>query len=312
LKAERINREIIITAKERRCIQLIQLEMVIEIDRICTMKHIPYRLAGGSLLGAVRHKGFIPWDPDMDISMDREDYNRFYEVCKTELDKKRFFLQEWRTDKDYRWNYARILRKDTVFVRAGHEMIKSKNGVFVDIICADSVPDNPLLRPIHSFSCFLIRKVLWSVVGKELHPNSFMRALFRALSFIPRNMVFHFRDWVIEWSGKSRTNLCRNMAHKVSSYSESKWGYPRSITKEDYYKVKIGQLNWDHGYIRLLFEGRRFMAVHNYDEALKRTFGDYMKLPPVEQRISHIPCSALKLVKPEIDDYKELLKKVKV
>lgn len=93
MKEERITTEISIDPIQRRQIQLIQLEMLIELDRICKEHHIVYRLIGGTLIGAVRHKGFIPWDPDLDVSMDRKDYNRFFEICKTELDTERFFCK---------------------------------------------------------------------------------------------------------------------------------------------------------------------------------------------------------------------------
>lgn len=309
MRESRVKKEITITPEQRRQIQLIQLETLIEIDRICRKHQIVYRLMGGTLIGAARHQGFIPWDPDADISMYREDYVRFFEVCKDELDKDRFFLQEWRTDPNYRWNYARLLRKGTEFVRAGHEELSAKNGVFVDIICSDRVPDGTILRPIHSFSCFLIRKTLWSKVGKQLHSNFFLRKWYALLSFIPRDLVFTFRDWVISWTADKPTQLYRNMAHKVSPKSSSKWGYPRMESLEEIEKVRNGELPWDYFTTNLEFEGYQFMASKFYKEGLQNTFGDYMKLPPVEQRKSHIPCSKLHLIKPEIPEFDELMKK---
>lgn len=310
MKEDRVKTDIIITPEQRRHIQLIQLELLIEIDRICRKHHIVYRLIGGSLIGAVRHKGFIPWDPDADVSMSREDYNRFFEVCKEELDSKRFFLQEWRTDPNYRWNYGRLLRNETEFVRAGHEELHTKNGVFVDIICTDRVPDSKILRPIHCFSCFLIRKTLWSKVGKKLHPNFLLRKWYALLSFIPRNLVFKFRDWVVSWTEGTLTELGRNMAHTVSPKSESRWGYPSKVSIEDQKKALNGELPWDYFLTELEFEGYKFLVSKFYEEGLKQTFGDYMKLPPIEERRSHIPCSKLKLIRPEIPEFDELMKKL--
>lgn len=310
MKENRVENDIYISPRQRRQIQLIQLEMMIEVDRICRKHHIEYRLIGGSLIGAVRHKGFIPWDPDADISMYRVDYDRFFEVCMKELDKGRFFLQEWRTDPNYRWNYARLLRNGTEFVRAGHEKLQSKNGIFIDIICADRVPDIKILRPIHCFFCYFIRKSLWSRVGKTLHSNIIVRKWYSLLSLIPRNTIFEFRDWVISWNRSKQTVLNRNMAHKVSSNSPSKWGYPRKSSIEDEEKVLNGDLPWDYLSTDLEFEGHLFMASKFYEEGLKNTFGDYMRLPPKEKRHSHIPCSRLTLVKPEISEFENLMKKV--
>ena len=91
-----------LTSGQLRTLQLIELEMIVEVDRICRKKHIQYTLDGGTLLGAVRHKGFIPWDDDADIVMTRHEYARFFHACKNDLDKERFFLQEYRTDPNYR------------------------------------------------------------------------------------------------------------------------------------------------------------------------------------------------------------------
>lgn len=308
----RIKNMIEIKPKERRQIQLIQLEILLEIDRICTKHNIAYRMVGGTLIGAARHKGFVPWDPDADIAMNRYSYNKFFEVCKTELNTDKFFLQEWRTDEHYRWSYARILRKDTEFVRAGHEHLKSKNGICVDVIATDYVPNSKILQPLHTFSCFAIRKVLWSEVGKKLADTFPQRCLYKILSYIPRNWVFRFRDWVISWVKEEDipTKLTRNMSHGVSKKSPCKWGYPIMDSKDDIKKVFNGEYSYDYLSTRLEFEGHMLMASKNYETGLKNTFGDYMKLPPVSQRVSHIPCSKLKLIKPDLPNYDELVKKV--
>ena len=145
--------------KTLRKLQLTELELMIEVDRICRKSNIKYSLDGGTLLGAVRHDGFIPWDDDADIMMSRTEYDKFYDACKNELNKEKFFLQEFRTDPEYRWGYSKMRKNGTVFLRKGQEHVKCHTGVCIDIFIFDEVPDNYVSRRLHWLSCFIIRKV---------------------------------------------------------------------------------------------------------------------------------------------------------
>jgi len=266
-----------------RKMQMIMLEMLIEFDRICRKHGIKYSLDGGTFLGAVRHKGFIPWDPDADIVIMRDEYNRFFELCRTELDKERFFLQDYRTDPNYRWGYARIIRKDTEYVRAGHEHMGSMNGVFIDIFTMDSVPDLFIARRFHRFLCFCIRKILWSKVGAKVHPSFLKRKWYGLLSLIPKGTIFRVRDMIAAYCNKnSESELIR---HMCSPHPKGHaYGFPRKLFDD------LAEYE---------FEGYSFLAFRDYDWYLRSIYGDYMTPPPPEERSSHIPCSHYKLTDPK-------------
>ena len=151
-------------------------------------KNIKYNLCAGTLLGAVRHKGFIPWDDDVDIRMLHSEYVKFKEVCKTDLDDKKFFLQDFDSDPKYRWGYAKIIKKGTTYIRTGQEKLGMKNGVWIDIFISDGIPNQQYLRKLHEWYCFVIRKILWSPVGAKVSESKFLRIWYFLLSKIPRSV----------------------------------------------------------------------------------------------------------------------------
>ncbi len=124
-----------------RKIQLIELEMLNEVDRICKKHGIRYYLCGGTLLGAVRHSGFIPWDDDLDIFFPRKDYIKFAEIAPKELPDTMFY-QDWHNEFDYPYNFAKIRMNGTKFCQNEIQHLNMHQGIFIDIFPLDSVPVN--------------------------------------------------------------------------------------------------------------------------------------------------------------------------
>ena len=118
---------------EKKKLQQLILLIAKEIARICDKYNIDYYLDGGSMLGAVRHKGFIPWDDDFDIAMKRSDFERFLQVCEKELDKNKYFLQtEW-SEKNYCFSFAKVQLIGTHFIEEFSKDADVKHGIFADI-----------------------------------------------------------------------------------------------------------------------------------------------------------------------------------
>jgi len=269
----------VMSADELRSVQLIELELLCEVDRICRKCGITYRIVAGTLLGAVRHGGFIPWDDDADIAFLRAEYEQFRIACEAELDTSRFYFQDHRNTPGYRWGYGKLRRKGTEFVRLGQEHMPYEQGIFIDIFPYDYVPESTLLRQFHCFKCFLFRKVFWSPVGLRT-TRGFVRLVYAALKKIPAQSLYSsFQRFIV------KSNKCES-------------GWIRILT--------FPTPTWDHGYKRkwadktseYMFEGVNFLGPTEYDEYMTFKFGDYMTLPPENERKTH-PISRLTIVSQE-------------
>jgi lipopolysaccharide cholinephosphotransferase len=261
---------------ELRAVQLTQLELLCEVDRICHKCGITYRIIAGTLLGAVRHGGFIPWDDDADVAFLRKEYEQFRHACETELDTSRFYFQDHRNTQGYRWGYGKLRRKGTEFVRLNQEHMPYEQGIFIDIFPIDNVPDNYVLRSFQSFRCFIYRKIFWSEVGKNI-ARGLERIAYILLSKIPVAAVYKSFDKFIAKSNKRESKWVRILTFPTP-------------TKDFGYKRK-----WAYKPVEYTFESVKLFGIAEYDEYLTFKFGDYMALPPENQRKTH-PVSKLKLL----------------
>ncbi len=259
-----------------RSLQLIQLEMLKEVDRICRKCGIRYNIIAGTLLGAVRHGGYIPWDDDADVAFLRPEYEKFRKACKKELDTTRFVFQDHRNTKGYRWGYGKLRMKNTLFLRQHQEHMPYFQGVFIDIFPLDNVPDNYCMRCVHNFSCFCIRKVLWSEVGKYSDKSTVKRSIYTMLSKISLEKVVYVYHLLITKSNRKKTKWVRILMFPTPN---TQYGYLRK---------------WYENSMKIKFEGLEFYGIKDYDEYLSFKFGEYMKLPPDEKQKTH-PVSKIKI-----------------
>jgi lipopolysaccharide cholinephosphotransferase len=265
--------------EELRKLQAVMLDMLVEVDGICRKHGIKYSIVAGTLLGAVRHKGFIPWDDDADIAMFRSEYEKFRDVCAFELDADKYFFQDNTTDRHYRWGYGRIRRRDSEFVRRGQEHLKMRTGIFLDIFPGDKIPNLWPLRALHSGYCWALRKILYAETGKITGKSGLTRTIYKALGRIPPSWVFGRLDGLQRFWNKRETKFNRTLTFP-----------PRA-------GLSMGVPNrWLENLTELEFEGHAFYALRDWDEYLRWRFGDYMTPPPQEKRHWH---PASKVVLPE-------------
>lgn len=263
-----------LTDKELRQVQLVQLEMLKEVDRICTLRGIHYNIIAGTLLGAVRHKGYIPWDDDADVALLRNEYEKFRNACKEELDHSKFYFQDHRNTEGYRWGYGKLRRKGTQFLRENQEHMPYEQGIFIDIFPLDMVSNNKIIRTCQNFHCYCLRKMMWAPVGMVVSKNWFLKKWYGILNALPPDVLYGYYNRYVNECNKKRTKWVRILTFPTPN---KEYGYLRE---------------WYEKSEKILFENELFWGVKDYDAYLSFKFGDYMKLPPMEMRKVH-PVTAL-------------------
>lgn len=245
----------------------IQQSILDKVHKFCQVHNIKYFIAAGTLLGAIRHKGYIPWDDDIDIYLLREDYNRLEEIFnQTPPEYLRFLTLK--TNKEYDFAFGKI--EDTRTQLNEHASIY-QCGVNIDVFPIDAVPSDNKKRK----KLFSQLKMSEALLALKMVPMKFQRGFFKNLILL-----------------LGKTLLCcisvRNLAQKRNSLIEDfsfdsdqvadlstfafRKVFPRELFKET---------------CMVEFEGKFYMTVKNWDGFLRLKFGDYLKLPPEDQRISH-------------------------
>lgn len=266
-----------ISEEELEQIQKIQQDLIREVVRICKKCGIHFNMVGGTMLGAIRHKGYIPWDDDADIGFLRTEYEKFREVCKTELNRDKYYIQDLRDTEGYRWGYGKLRRKHTEFVRLNQEFMPYEQGISIDLMPFDNVPDGWLLRRIHFFRCFLFRKFFWSEVGSRSEVNPYKRIIYKIMKHMPMKILIRRYQHFIDTCQRKKTKLVRILTFPTP---EKVYGYER---------------RWYTQLSMYPFETMRLPGARDYDGYLKIKYGNYTELPPADKRKIH-PVSKLKLL----------------
>ncbi len=266
-----------ISSEELKQLQDVQQKLIQEVARICKKCGIHFNMVGGTMLGAIRHKGYVPWDDDADIGFLRTEYEKFREACKTELNHEKYYMQDLRDTKGYRWGYGKLRRKNTEFVRLGQEFLPFEKGISIDLMPFDNVPKGWLSRRIHFFLCFLYRKIFWSAVGSRTEKNLCKRAAYKIINLLPMDMVIKSYQRFIDVGQRKKTHLVRILTFPTP---KGIYGYERK---------------WYTHLAKYQFGELTLPGAYDYDEYLRTKYGNYMDLPPVEKRKIH-PVSKLKLL----------------
>ena len=234
------------------------LQIALEVKRICEKESFKYSLYGGSVIGAVRHNGFIPWDHDIDMCMPRKDYDRFVKyMLKNPNDK--IFFSNYKSEKRYPNSWGKVRLNNTVFQEK--ELVSLKelhNGIFIDLHPIDNIVP-ALLKLQVKLAMF------WSCVGK-VKSNIYngpkgKKAFYKIFSFLPYKVINAFRGFAMKCFKPFKTKYVYKVAHPNNGV------YP--IKRETFEDLIMHK-----------FEDFEFPIPKNYDEFLRKRYGDYMQFPP--------------------------------
>ncbi len=247
-----------------REIQKIESDILSHIDIFCKEHNIKYYLTYGTLIGAIRHKGFIPWDDDIDICMLRDDYNKFIEEYGRNNDEPYQILSIY-NDPLYYYDTARVVDTRTTICIDGL-IHNPSEGLWIDIFPLDNIPKyNIFLRGL---VFFLTACRVLSVYTR--YPSNKHSLIFYPIWYISKKIGPRFFLNIIERIVSRKGN-----SGVVGYFCSEMW--PRDWIKKE----------WCENPVQVLFEGKQYPTFSHYDDILNSIYGDYMTLPPEEKRTPH-------------------------
>lgn len=250
-------------------LKLIQIEILDEVHKFCTEHHLFYFLSSGTLIGAIRHKGYIPWDDDIDIYMPRADYEKFLDDFNNQETGCRVI--SIKNEPRYPNAYAKVEKIGTLLIEDVDNPFEM--GVNIDVFPVDGVPDDEKLRmkyfkdTIRKYQKMILKNVAINFKSRCLYKNIVLA--------IGKLFLIHKPVWSLarELDAIIDKN-CENTKYVCNLVCGNKYGmeFPRSIIEKD---------------VEVEFEGKVYKTMKDWHTYLSATYGDYMQLPPEDKRVSH-------------------------
>ena len=254
------------TSKELREFQLYGLDIMKEVDKFCRKNNIKYSLGEGSLLGAIRHHGFVPWDDDIDVYMTRENFDKFVTTFKS----KDYRVEYFNTMKRYWLPFAKVrMMKDTKFSTPLISKLSKYTGPRIDVMPIDNAPE--LVSPLQDKQGKRVK--LWKrLLNLKVLPIRKQKKK-KYYFVLPFAKILPYKFLVKKlnaWLKKFNDQECEYRVNTTGDYNIRKETFPKNYYEE---------------LIEVKFEDSKFFVSKYYDEMLTKIYGDYMTPPPIEKRV---------------------------
>lgn len=258
-----------------------ELDILKDFIYICKKYNLQYFATGGTAIGALRHQGFIPWDDDIDVCMLRKDYEFFMKIAPQEMGDKYLFMDA-NTEKKYPLMFGKMIKRGTRFIEEAYQQIDYPLGIFIDIFPYDQTPEDERIRK-------KIQKKTWKIARLHVltlipNPNlpSEVSGIKKVIALIGCKIIYCFLkifNITSSWTYKKYLKWVKECPEKESDlyidYSYITGERLMIRTKEAFPTIEVP------------FEDINISVVKNYDDFLRLEYGDYMQLPPEEERHNH-------------------------
>lgn len=256
--------------KELRDVQIKSLEILDVFHNFCKQNNLTYFVCGGCCIGAIRHKGFIPWDDDIDVFMPRRDYEKLNVLWKSQMKNTKYNCCRSDETGFYRSLLTYISDEETTFIKERQKDLDISHGIRLEILPIDGCPDSKVKRKIQIF---------WALVFQIFVNQEAPTSKGKLLEIIGKIMLFPFRTW------KSRCKIWKYAERKMSKYNFDTCNKITELCARYQYMINEYPREVFSDIVYKKFENTEIPLPIGYDTYLSMAFGDYMKIPPKEKQI---------------------------